>query len=1205
MSSTNSHATDSVSGAQMLLTELAGSGLPPAYAKLYSQHTRLSSHQSGLTGWRDDEAEQRLHDAARLISASLTVRDQQDIGWREGLRRAAELLEWLSHDELNVDNVPTKLLAASAYQIAGYPARSTGLLDHSGEQGEQSRILRSLLKADFRSLLRVLVDYWSQRSSQPTSTERQLRWQNPNELAQDITELITTEVARSLGVVCAAIRWGDDLRLSRAISKLGMVADVVLHGTDPYSWMLAKLVSVVVQVQMDASLRSSLNDLSTVAPDSGKNALERYLRNNYMSSRTLAWPSQRKGIARLGEQRSFALCTPTGSGKTAVAEVAVLHSLFMQPDQPPDPGTTLTSNEPIALYLVPSRALAFEVEGKLEHVFRRLGQRVLVTGLYGGFDWGPTDAWLTADDKTVLICTYEKAEALIRFVGPLFLDRVRIVVVDEAHRVQFDDNYESLYRNENRPLRLESLGTRLFSDAQARGSRVIALSAVAGGIDSVLSSWITGSIDSDPVTTDYHSTRQLIGFIDCGINGETSIQYDLLDGADLRFSPDGSGAQKPFVPNPFPRCPDADSWRKEGAEKRIRPHLFWSAIHLAQPDEAGRQRGVLISVTQSPGGYADDFLKLLGTVWSTLDLPRFFLEPTDAHKQELWTKCLRACRDYFGEDSREYELLERGIVLHHGKMPGSLGRLLVRAIRERVVNLVVATSTLSEGVNLPFETVLIPSLRRAKNPISAREFGNLVGRAGRPGYGTEGRSLVLLPQTFGGDQHRDQVAKARQRYDGIIHQIRQSSITDEQAIAVSPLAVLLSQLNALWQRVSGTNSDHAFVDWLEQTAPIEWDLSQSGEDHKNLIAALDTLDGVVLSTIVEFERLSQQELSANEMEDELRRIWQHTYARFASAEEQRLREHYILRGNALRNRIYPEQTHRRRLYRTGLAPRDGSKLIEVYPALREHLENGFTYTSWSAESQFNYIRDTVKKLSVVQQFKPEAKAGSSIVDWSNVLRWWLDPENAPVNPARKQISNWHDFVSKSFIYRFNWGMGSVIALAFDQIYDEAVRSPNLQDWPNTGLPWITFWIKELVTWGTLDPVVTQLLTYDLAASRSDARLMSQSYYASKTGVDANEMLNATSIKRWIDELLVSAPIVSSEGPPLKIRVNLNRDFGGFSNKRWRVVPINTTEKIQWLDPAGYALGWSDGIEGWQSAWLDHYDFFLDPSSRVVEHQPYV
>jgi len=417
--------------------------------------------------------------------------------------------------------------------------------------------------------------------------------------------------------------------------------------------------------------------------------------------------------------------------------------------------------------------------------------------------------------------------------------------------------------------------------------------------------------------------------------------------------------------------------------------------------------------------------------------------------------------------------------------------------------------------------------------------------------------------------------------------------------------VLLSQLNALWQRVSGTNSDHAFVDWLEQTAPIEWDLSQSGEDHKNLIAALDTLDGVVLSTIVEFERLSQQELSANEMEDELRRIWQHTYARFASAEEQRLREHYILRGNALRNRIYPEQTHRRRLYRTGLAPRDGSKLIEVYPALREHLENGFTYTSWSAESQFNYIRDTVKKLSVVQQFKPEAKAGSSIVDWSNVLRWWLDPENAPVNPARKQISNWHDFVSKSFIYRFNWGMGSVIALAFDQIYDEAVRSPNLQDWPNTGLPWITFWIKELVTWGTLDPVVTQLLTYDLAASRSDARLMSQSYYASKTGVDANEMLNATSIKRWIDELLVSAPIVSSEGPPLKIRVNLNRDFGGFSNKRWRVVPINTTEKIQWLDPAGYALGWSDGIEGWQSAWLDHYDFFLDPSSRVVEHQPYV
>ena len=77
-------------------------------------------------------------------------------------------------------------------------------------------------------------------------------------------------------------------------------------------------------------------------------------------------------------------------------------------------------------------------------------------------------------------------------------------------------------------------------------------------------------------------------------------------------------------------------------------------------------------------------------------------------------------------------------------------RLLIDLIDQRIIHLVLATSTLSEGVNLPFETVLIPNLQRWDNDrncnvnISIRDFANLVGRAGRPGFGTEGRCLVLM-----------------------------------------------------------------------------------------------------------------------------------------------------------------------------------------------------------------------------------------------------------------------------------------------------------------------------------------------------------------------------------------------------------------------------------------------------------------------------
>src|SRR3546814_10815717 len=68
---------------------------------------------------------------------------------------------------------------------------------------------------------------------------------------------------------------------------------------------------------------------------------------------------------------------------------------------------------PLALYIVPSRALAGEVEAKLSSELRG---DVIVTGLYGGADWGITDVWLTSEEPVVLIVTVEKADALLRYL---------------------------------------------------------------------------------------------------------------------------------------------------------------------------------------------------------------------------------------------------------------------------------------------------------------------------------------------------------------------------------------------------------------------------------------------------------------------------------------------------------------------------------------------------------------------------------------------------------------------------------------------------------------------------------------------------------------------------------------------------------------------------------------------------------------------
>lgn len=1190
--------------------QLAQSGLIPGFAKLYSQHTLISNGRPGLEAWRSNESEMRLHDAMRLLSVALAEREHGVSNWQNGARRAGELLEWLAHDELNPRNLPLLLLSAAAYQLAGYPARSFGLLNRARDDDQTSQILKSFLMSDFRNLLQNLAQHWREY---PASVLREpLPWSDEDDFPGTFRGWVVSETLSALGVLCGYMRWGDESRLDAAVRKLSAVADLLLHDRDPYSWLVAKLSAEVATEYRRTSLRNALAEIMASLPEEGRQAFETYLRFNYFTTKPLAWPSQLRGIQRLSTGGSFALCTPTGSGKTTVAEIAILYSLFRGRATNVNHGVSeglASDTKPMALYLVPSRALASEVEAKLNRVLSTVtGERIIVTGLYGGNDWGPTDAWLTADDRTVLICTYEKAEALLRFLSPLFLSRVSLIVVDEAHNVQFSGDTSGLAKNESRALRLESLIARVLAYVQNSELQCIALSAVAVGFSETLANWITGSNESIPVQTSYRSTRQLVGCLDCFGDGRTEIRYDLLDGWDLHF--EGAGQpDKPFVPNPFPSCPVTEGWKRQGPEKRLRPFLFWAAMHLAKPDSTGRQRSVLISLTQQPGGYAEDFLRLLNKDWSAIELPKFFRPPTERRKRLLWEQCLASCEDYFTRDSREYELLKKGIVLHHGKMPGLLARFLTRLIDEQIVNVVLATSTLTEGVNLPFETVLIPSLRRGSKTISVSEFNNLIGRAGRPGYGTEGRSLILLPPSFANDsaKQRRQVGRARSMYEQMIREARQSS-QDDGAVsnthARSPLAELLRHIWAQWQRITQSDSEPAFFDWLERTIPTIQDDSVETEEIE-VLESLDTLDGILVSAIVEAEQLSAADIGPDVLEQRLQEVWQRTYAHYAGRQEAHLRDLFLRRGMALRTRIYPDRSQRRRIYRTGLRPVAGFQLIDIYDNLRSHLETGSGYAEWADAEKLQYIKEIVRQIAQVPEFALPDKSGRSRIDWENVLSWWLHPQTAAEHPKRSQISNWHNYVSQSFQYRFNWGLSSIIALATDDIYQGELRLPSLTDWPSTGLPWIVFWLKELIVWGTLDPVAAYLLSHNLEVTRRGAEDTAQIYYRRYQELEADERLNAVRIRQWTDNLRRTRRRSNGMRLPRQVEVTLLRDFGSTNRHHWRVIPVEQGEGLQWLDPAGFPLARSSRPDNWERDEFHNNDFFLEPSRKIVISSPYL
>ena len=1188
-------ATDtSIALAMGYRERLAGRALTPAAAKLYSQYCRLREHQEGLANWRENEPAQRLDEAVHLIDAALIEREgRTEQEWREGLRRAGELLEWLSHPEIRPAGVPTGLLAAAAYQLAGYPARSAGLLRDFTTETAASTAVRYLLEADFAELTEALVEFWGES---PDGRGAALPWGDPGSLAAALDRWITQETMSALGVVVSQMRWGDEPRSDAAVGKLSAVSRLLLHGEDPYSWFLARLCAMVADVHFGSSLRRHLTGLASGMSEGGKGILERYVRQSYQGQRILAWPSQIRGIERLTSGQSFALCAPTGSGKTAVAELAILQSLF--------PGSGVgehvsqqTAPGLVTVYLVPSRALATEVEYKLSRLVERLAEpRVVVTGLYGGTDWGPTDAWLTREDHVILICTYEKGEALLRFLGTSFVDRISLVVIDEAHLIQFDGNNLALQQAESRPLRLEVLCARLL--AHASNSRALALAAVAGGLEQQLAAWIAAQESAVPVSVDYRSTRQLIGCLECLPNRRFRIGYDLLDGTPLEFEEDGS-ARSPFIPDPLPPYPETVYWNKTGVETRLRPYLFWASMHLASERDAGHQRAVLISVPQQIGGYADDFLSLLQSDWREVELPPFFRPPRDAGKQELWDQCLQSCVDYFGADSREYQLLQRGVVMHHGSMPGRMARLLVELIQQRVVNLVIATSTLTEGLNLPFETVLISSLRRGLQDLSPREFGNLAGRAGRPGFTTEGRTLVLLPSPLPGDSVRqaEGLDRMRNRYSDIVRALQRD---DRGSPARSPLAQLLRLLRHHWATVSGTDDDLAYLDWLEETAPLVPDTGEGEE----AVESLDALDSILLAAIVELEELTGAPLTLDEVESELRRIWSRCYARYAAEEQASLERIFLRRGAALVDRIYPTSEERRRLYRTSLPPRSGARLLSVYPTLRSHLETGTDYSRWDIEHRYAFVESAVGLLSAVARFKPGDTVGRREVDWRDILRWWLDPTHAPRIPSPRQRSEWHKYVRQYFQYRFNWGLGNVIGLAVDESYAGEPRAPTIENWPDTGLPWVVLWLKELIVWGTLEPVAACLLARAVAATRPEAESRAREYYDDHTFEDADELLNASVIRMWTDSL-ISALRDTGPTPPRQMPVSLLRDFRGAPRELWRVLPVEVDDSIRWTDPAGFPLARSPRPQHWRSEWLHSWDFQLNHATRTVSPSKYL
>ena len=94
----------------------------------------------------------------------------------------------------------------------------------------------------------------------------------------------------------------------------------------------------------------------------------------------------------------------------------------------------------------------------------------------------------------------------------------------------------------------------------------------------------------------------------------------------------------------------------------------------------------------------------------------------------------------FGRTLSRY--VRAGIGVHHAGMLPRYRRLVETLAQRGLLRVICGTDTLGVGINVPIRTVLITALAKydgqRMRQLSAREFHQIAGRAGRAGYDTAG-----------------------------------------------------------------------------------------------------------------------------------------------------------------------------------------------------------------------------------------------------------------------------------------------------------------------------------------------------------------------------------------------------------------------------------------------------------------------------------
>jgi hypothetical protein len=234
-------------------------------------------------------------------------------------------------------------------------------------------------------------------------------------------------------------------------------------------------------------------------------------------------------------------------------------------------------------------------------------------------------------------------------------------------------------------------------------------------------------------------------------------------------------------------------------------------------------------------------------------------------------------------------------------------------------------------------------------------------------------------------------------------------------------------------------------------------------------------------------------------------------------------------------------------------------------------------------------------------YRVRQTAGDQIVlaNWIGVLGWWMQRPEA-VAPTPDNLRAWQRFVTENLEFRLGVAVGAAVAQAWGRNAGD-LETPALETWrATTGLPWIGFWFRELLRWGTLDPFVAFALAQGLTRTRDEAALLRPEFEAwlAAEGFDrqAETLIDPQRFLAWQRSRILQPVAGDAVRASAAQLTQVNGRRGTYD-----VRPIVRNDGVEWIDAAGYSVGRSRHSQALLTTAPERHDFRLTagPVTEVV------